>query len=235
MFKTFYGDDHQRLDAHHAWNMEAKNLRELNAQNHEHLIRRIATIAHGRKYLILSDWADGGDLKTFWDQNPRPVVSPKLVMEVIVQLHGLASAIQLMHHGHYSGTLSRRASHRWSTTPPSIPHVTGPDLSGDQLADVVPALEDSNWRHGDLKPENILRFLATDEMVGTLRISDLGLAKRHTVATGLRRLPSTARFGTAAYEPPEAVTRLGSPRSRLYDIWSFGCIMLEFVIWLVYG
>jgi hypothetical protein len=31
------------------------------------------------------------------------------------------------------------------------------------------------------------------------------------------------------------VISLAEPRSRLYDIWSMGCILLEFIIWLLYG
>jgi len=55
------------------------------------------------------------------------------------------------------------------------------------------------------------------------------------VPTRFRNLGSSTRFGTEVYEPPEAVIQRLAPRSRLYDIWSFGCIMLEFVIWLLYG
>ena len=57
----------------------------------------------------------------------------------------------------------------------------------------------------------------------------------HLNDTGIRKHASSSQFGTRAYEPPEAVTRLLAPRSRLYDIWSFGCVMLEFVVWLLYG
>ena len=37
------------------------------------------------------------------------------------------------------------------------------------------------------------------------------------------------------YEPPEVRILADKPRSRRYDIWSMGCIYLEFVIWLLYG
>jgi serine/threonine protein kinase len=43
------------------------------------------------------------------------------------------------------------------------------------------------------------------------------------------------RFGTKRYEPPEVSTSSEEPRSRLYDVWSMGCIVLEFIIWLLYG
>lgn len=192
-------------------------------------------MVHGKQFLILSDWANGGDLKSFWEQERNPSLMPKLVSEVVAQLSGLASAIELMHHGNYIGTLSRSVSRSPSSPTPSTPVVTGPDGEANRVADMGAAAEDANWRHGDLKPENILRFLRAGQLVGTLRISDLGLAKRHVVSTGFRKLPSTSQFGTLDYEPPEAMTMLRSPRSRLYDIWSFGCIMLEFVVWLLYG
>lgn len=216
--------------------MEAKNLRELSERNHPHLIHRVATVTHGKRFIILSDWANGGDLKNFWQQKPKPSVNSTLVLEVVTQLCGLSSAIELMHHGYYARTVSHSVSHSPLVPTPSTPVVNVVNAGTDHLVERGAAVEDSsNWRHGDLKPENILRFLESDELVGTLRISDLGLAKRHVEATGFRKLPSTSQFGTAAYEPPEAMTMLLSPRSRLYDIWSFGCIMLEFVIWLLYG
>jgi serine/threonine protein kinase len=211
------------------------NLRELSERKHPHLVRRVATVIHGKQFLILSDWANGGDLKNFWKQEPRPFVRPQLVLEVVAQLRGLASAIELMHYGNYVGTVSGSASQSSSTHRPSTPVLIGVNGETDRAADIGVAVPDSNWRHGDLKPENILRFLEAGELVGILRISDLGLAKRHVMATGLRKLPSTSQFGTLEYEPPEAVTMLLLPRSRLYDIWSFGCILLEFVVWLLYG
>jgi serine/threonine protein kinase len=235
LFKDVYENGHQGLAARRAWNMEAKNLRELSERNHPHLIHRIATVAHGERFIILSDWANGGDLKKFWELEPKPAVSSALVSEVVKQLHGLSSAIELMHHGHYVGTPSRSVSQPPLLPTFSTPVVIGVDGEVAHVAETGAAAEDSNWRHGDLKPENILRFLNAGELVGTLKISDLGLAKRHVVSTGLRKLPSTSKFGTPAYEPPEAMTMLLSPRSRLYDIWSFGCIMLEFVVWLLYG
>lgn len=94
--------------------------------------------------------------------------------------------------------------------------------------------EDQSWRHGDLKPENILRFTDTT-ILGNLRIADVGLAKRHNLRTSDRMNGTSTRDGTWRYEPPEAVTSLEDPRSRLYDIWSLGCIFLEFIIWLLYG
>jgi serine/threonine protein kinase len=234
-FKSVYENDPQGLTASRAFKTEARNLRELSERNHPHIVRRVATVVHGKQFLILSDWANGGDLKNFWEQEREPSAGPELVLEVVTQLRGLASAIDLMHYGNYMSPLSRSVSQSSSTHTPSMPVVIGVNGEAGRLADIGAAVEDSNWRHGDLKPENILRFSKVGELVGTLRISDLGLAKRHVVSTNLRKLPSTSQFGTVGYEPPEAMTMPLSPRSRLYDIWSLGCILLEFVVWLLYG
>lgn len=114
----------------------------------------------------------------------------------------------------------------------------------NQLAGLTSALEalhsykkDNNdtgsYRHGDLKPENILRF-EDGTRVGLLKVSDMGLAKHHVDETGLRG-PTTTRYGTPLYEPPEVFLDAQSARSRRYDIWSMGCIMLELLVWLLYG
>jgi serine/threonine protein kinase len=66
-----------------------------------------------------------------------------------------------------------------------------------------------------------------------LKITDVGLSKSHKEATKMRSATRT-NAGTIMYEPPEA-TETGKPRSRRYDIWSMGCIYLEFLIWLLYG
>jgi serine/threonine protein kinase len=89
-------------------------------------------------------------------------------------------------------------------------------------------------RHGDLKPENILRFRPTAENVlGTLKIGDWGLAKYHNEPTVARKERTTTRYFTVMYEAPEL--GLDEPLGRQYDIWSIGVITLELIIWLLYG
>lgn len=102
-------------------------------------------------------------------------------------------------------------------------------------------LEDNrSYRHGDLKPANILWF-RDNSPYGTLKIGDWGEAKEHKHVTALRHNNTTAKASTVRYEPPETARQTPLShgerhvRSRLYDIWGFGCIALEFVIWLMYG
>ena len=100
------------------------------------------------------------------------------------------------------------------------------------LSDAISKLHQKNCRHGDLKPENILLFDENQDH-GRLVIADVGLAKFHSVNTGLRQEVTTTMIGTQKYEPPDVLNE--EARSRVYDMWSIGCICLEFVIWFVWG
>jgi serine/threonine protein kinase len=102
------------------------------------------------------------------------------------------------------------------------------------LADCLTTLYAYNCRHGDLKPENILRF--TDGIgQGTLVVADFGLAKFHLYETMIRNGNSSILDRTLRYEPPEMEQYMQLPRSRGDDVWSMGCIFLEFAIWLLCG
>ncbi|KAF2787744.1 HET-domain-containing protein [Melanomma pulvis-pyrius CBS 109.77] len=117
------------------------------------------------------------------------------------------------------------------------------------LADAIMKLHGSDkssasWRHGDLKPDNILCFGNSHEPPDSRRstctfvITDVGLTKRHNFITEDRNKATSTRMGTFMYEPPETELDQHDPnkgRSRRYDIWSMGCIYLEFIIWLLYG
>lgn len=94
-----------------------------------------------------------------------------------------------------------------------------------------------SYRHGDLKPENILIFDSKNpNSLGSWKMADLGLARYHMAATGDRLHPtSNSGAGTISYQPPETVNAKSAPTSRLYDIWSMGCIILQLMTWLLYG
>ncbi|KAK8024695.1 hypothetical protein PG990_002518 [Apiospora arundinis] len=102
------------------------------------------------------------------------------------------------------------------------------------IADGLHALHAAGGRHGDLKPENLLHFKDGDAR-GRLTVADFGLAKFHVLDTYRRDGASSNWSTTLKYEPPEVDTHQDKPRSRHYDMWSLGCIFLEFAIWIVHG
>lgn len=112
-----------------------------------------------------------------------------------------------------------------------------------QFTGICRALRDLhkiNCRHGDLKPDNILWF-KDGKGKEELQIADLGLAAFHkdknTQVRKREAIQTMTPSGTKRYEPPETNEHRYSsePRSRAYDVWSMGCILLELLIWLVYG
>ncbi|KAJ8125832.1 hypothetical protein O1611_g7806 [Lasiodiplodia mahajangana] len=102
------------------------------------------------------------------------------------------------------------------------------------LSSALNCLHSHLWCHGDLKPENILRFPAHDDP-GILVIADMGLATFHDKSTqeGVNR--TSATLGTIRYEHPEGIIDPLKAVSRSADVWSFGCVAMEFIIWLLYG
>ncbi|KAF2104860.1 kinase-like protein [Rhizodiscina lignyota] len=103
------------------------------------------------------------------------------------------------------------------------------------LSSALQALHELNCRHGDLKPDNILNF-KNGHGEDVLVVADLGVSKIHAVATDLRKDPTRTTATTRAYESPEVFESDSEdlPRRRRFDIWSIGCIFLEFSIWLLY-
>ncbi|KAJ2995204.1 hypothetical protein NUW58_g1345 [Xylaria curta] len=109
------------------------------------------------------------------------------------------------------------------------------------LVDGLFALHELNCRHGDLKPENILHFQASEDprirhsQYGTLVIADVGVSRVHHQVTELRTDPTKTKATTPCYEAPEVELNRNAPRGRRYDMWSVGCLFMEFAIWLLYG
>ncbi|OHE92907.1 protein kinase domain-containing protein [Colletotrichum orchidophilum] len=191
---------------------EATILKRLRDQDHPHFIRAIATYTQGNRYYFVFPWARGGNLRDFWANQPT--------------LHVASTNINIEDWSSYF---------EWFF---------------EQLLGLSGAIESlhhpekdprESCRHGDLKPENILCFSNTD--VGTKKIpigvrlvvADAGHAKVHELATEFRGEPTGTPQGTIMYSPPEAELQLQDARSRRYDIWSLGCLYLEFLVWILYG
>lgn len=181
-----------------------------------HVAQLLTTFLHREKYHMIFRWADGGDLANLF-RTTRPSKTYEQMCWIAEQCYGLADALNGVH-----DTSSRST--------------VGAVSELDQPLGENPRSEHGNpyyGRHGDLKPENILWF-ATDPNRfgrGVLKISDFGLATFHKDATTTMS-PKGIPF-SHTYCAPEL--ELGENISRSYDVWSLGCVFLEFVTWVLLG
>ncbi|KAI1120765.1 hypothetical protein F5Y10DRAFT_289312 [Nemania abortiva] len=185
---------------------EAKNLERVQRIESEHIIKPIAAYQRGSERCLVFPWADGGNLTNYWETYDRTQRGIKNFRWIIEQLVGIFSALEVLHRDANNG------------------------YRGEKYG-----------RHGDLKPENILWFKG-DREGGCLKIADMGLTTFHdenanTKQRNWNNEKTMTPSGTFRYEPPEMDKDRASqsPRSRQYDIWSMGCIMIELVVWLLYG
>lgn len=104
-----------------------------------------------------------------------------------------------------------------------------------QLAGLVDALRmmhdlETSWgslyRHENLEPEDIWRY-EDGSRVGALKICGIGWESHH--------LQGDSTLTRLSYGPPEAILDPDSAQFRRYDMWSIGCIILELIVWLLYG
>lgn len=86
-------------------------------------------------------------------------------------------------------------------------------------------------RHGDLTPQNILWFDDADG--GMLKITDFGLSEFSTTHSKTYR-PRSGVATTMSYRPPESDI-VGGKIGQSSDIWTLGCLYLEFITWLLGG
>lgn len=169
-----------------------------------------ATYFYQGRYHLLFRWADG-NLRDFWEKYPEPDDIPRtpgFAKWLVQQLVGLASGLNAI-----------------LLCPPN----TADDVEEDKYAS-----ENIRGVHGNLKPENILWFeqipepIGPDERLlqryGRLLISDFGRVQID--------LPET-HFASFTYQSPEF--DIQEELTQSFDIWTLGCVMLEFMVWYLGG
>ncbi|KAI0438306.1 kinase-like domain-containing protein [Xylaria telfairii] len=198
-----------------------------------HLISVYAAYRKGSEHSFILPWADGGTLLDLWNEDPQSLRSKvfvenhedteaqreKLVIRWIAsQLVGLTGEFGLgfLHDTHF------------------------PRSQWDGKLNAVQT-ERRYGIHSNIKPTNILHFKQDGQIseqhsikvvrgLGHLKISGFGLTTFHSTLT---RQPRTGPR-SATYRPPEFGLESALCSEKI-DIWSLGCVMLQFLTWFIGG
>lgn len=184
-------------------------MKRFSASDHLHLIKLLVTFKWREQYYLLFPWADG-NLQDFWQLYPNTSDLKReyhLTLWFARQCLGIAEGLKMIH-----------------------------TLDKSDMEDSYPrGAHQIHGRHGDLKPENILWFKAyhdKDPLMGVLKISDFGLTRFHgTLSKSHINAEGVGVTGT--YRAPEY--DIYKVVSQSYDIWTLGCVVLEFVTWYLLG
>lgn len=209
--KNYFAVKKLRKNAENAgtagFDREFDALVHISGKQNPHLMQLLTAFQHGEDFYLVFPLADC-NLKDCFERESH-VGDTQYFKWVLGQLVGLAKGILAIHEG---------------TTTSELAVPGGPKIG----------------YHHDLKPENILlsrwpregeaRFSEAERSFGRLQISDFGMGKFRDPATGSKSLNIK---GTPTYAAPESQSE--KQQSRPYDIWSFGCIILEILIWLIEG
>ncbi|RDA86389.1 hypothetical protein CP532_1070 [Ophiocordyceps camponoti-leonardi (nom. inval.)] len=99
--------------------------------------------------------------------------------------------------------------------------------------------KDCSRHHGDITPHNILRFANADSSYsyGTLKLSDFGLAQflGRGEQEQFHDIHCDPTYQPPECQPPEEAGDVHTNVTQKSDIWSLGCVYLNFVTWLLRG
>jgi serine/threonine protein kinase len=193
-----------------AFEAEVSNLKRLKESDNPNLVKLLATYSYREHLYLIFEWADG-NLLDFWReyQNPYgPVISQDWTLWFSKHCLGIAKGLQAIH-----SVWQQESKAGYG--------------SAYQL----------HGRHGDVKPENILWFKDPSGVdgvpyKGVLKISDFGLTTFHTdnskSAINAQEIGNSPTYRAPEYDVLRQV-------SQSYDIWTLGCVLLEFATWFLLG
>ncbi|KAL5435749.1 hypothetical protein PMIN07_007346 [Paraphaeosphaeria minitans] len=243
---------------------EVKILKKFSgAHSHPHVVSLLATYEQEKTFHLIFYKADG-DLFNYWRRtNRNPILNHKNVLWILKQWIGITEGLGRLHR-HLTLTFSESHPHEEpavcvSTAVP-LPQRSRSDSVQSNGARILPAsptwadnahawdsgelerpthgklIEEPRFgRHGDISPGNILWYDNDDKLDsalrGTLKLSDFGEAELNSAFSRTRKGDVAA---TMTYRAPECDFPPKHIRQS-YDIWSLGCVFLEFVTWLLDG
>lgn len=198
---------------------EQQILLRLTPKKDRHLIKLLSTFRKDGKWHLIFPFADS-NLRAYWDCRPIPDFDRDTVLWSLTQMTGIARALARIH--------------ELTITVNVTDH--DPVDSPNGTTRKKKRYETLYGRHGDVKPENFLWFqhaVGVTDPRGVLQLADFGLGRLHGQHNSREQTPANDVPCSPTYEPPEY--RIGKYVSQAYDMWSLGCVLLEFVTWLVLG
>lgn len=193
-------------------------------RSNQHLVTAVTAFKYQDKYHLLFNWAEGGNLTDFWKRQ-SPSLTHDSICWLAQQCHGLADGLCGIHNAQISVQELEDVDPQHELSP----------------IDADADLDDHNkihGRHGDIKPDNILWFSDEENQYkcGVLKITDFGVSAFHNAKTTKQPAKDVPR--TITYAAPEIEVSHEEDESlvsRPFDIWSLGCVYLEFVTWILLG
>lgn len=177
----------------------------------DHLVHLELAYRHGDECCLVFPWA-GGNLKEYWKSHARNPNNHKDVIWFFKQCWGLALGLRRLHN------------------PPS--YATANDEDVEAAEDILAGAQDAKYgRHGDLKPENILWFDNYHGDQDHLAICDFGSTKFNSMYSKSLVDANEVSGYTETYQPPD--NQFEPVVSQKFDVWSLGCVLLEFVSWFL--
>lgn len=180
------------------------------SKGHPHLIRLLLSYQIGSRYFMIFPLAES-NLREHWRKRRSDTTNPRDLTWLVQQCQGVSRGLQKIHR-HDSWLL------RHKDTSSSSKKSNG----------------QNRGRHGDIKPENILCFDQPPPETYRLVIADFTLVRFHaegslglSLARGIAHSPK--------YRPPELNLSHQARVHQSYDIWTLGCVYLEFLTWYLLG
>lgn len=207
-----------------AFYLEVKALMKI--RPNQHLVTAVTAFKYQDKYHLLFNWADGGTLTDFWEKN-SPSLTHDWICWLVQQCRGLADGIYGIHNAQIS------VQELQAIDPLHERTLSDPETNEDTDED-----DKIHGRHGDIKPDNILWFSDEENeyKCGVLKITDFGITAFHNAKTTKQPAKHVPRTLTYAAPEVDISQEDDEPHvSRLFDVWSLGCVYLEFITWILLG
>lgn len=198
----------------HDFDQERHALQRFSGSNkgHQHLVRLLLSYNIRQEYFMIFHWAEY-DLAGLWESMQSDPTSSHHLIWLLEQCCGISQALCKVHR-----------------------HDSWP-LKESFDTDSCPTDSRNRGRHGDIKPLNILCFGPSGQAnleKYKLVVADYTLMRFHSPKSLGKTSPKGLRF-SQTYRPPEVEQGPDARIDQKYDIWSLGCVFLEFLTWYLLG